>query len=110
MEKLATWLNDPLIITAGEVVEMKKVVECDQDNVYIDAVKRSEYGERVIVRFHEFFGRKTEVRLTSDFAVKSWCETDLMEQPISSEVSSEIALTVKPYEIKTVALDIQEEK
>ena len=110
VEKLATWLNDPLIITAGEVVEMKKVVECDQDNVYIDAVKRSEYGERVIVRFHEFFGRKTEVRLTSDFAVKSWCETDLMEQPISSEVSSEIALTVKPYEIKTVALDIQEEK
>jgi alpha-mannosidase len=109
VEKQAAWLNDRLLVASGEVEDLRRIVACDNENIYIDAVKRAEHGEKVIVRFHEFFGKTSRVKLTSDFTIASWCETDLMEQPVSPESFSAVDLAVKPYEIKTIALDIHSE-
>jgi alpha-mannosidase len=39
--------------------------------------------------------------------VKSWQETDLMERPVGESSSDAIELTVTPYEIKTVRLQLK---
>ncbi len=47
----------------------------------MDAWKREENGSRVILRFHEFQGRRWEVTVHTCLDVKQWCECNLMEEP-----------------------------
>jgi len=41
------------------------------------------------------------VTLNFGFPVDSWQETDLMENPDGEEMTGELKVTVRPYEIRT---------
>jgi alpha-mannosidase len=79
-------------------------------HVHVDAVKKCEDGSRIVLRFHEFAGQRGQVELTSGCELLSWQECDLMERPtgelISGGSSDSIRLAVKPYEIKTLLIDL----
>jgi alpha-mannosidase len=75
--------------------------------VHIDAVKKAEDDERIVLRFHEFGGQRGTVELSSDYCIRSWQESDLMERPVGGlSMESVIRLSIKPYEIKTLLIDI----
>lgn len=77
------------------------------EHVMIDAVKKSERNERVVLRIHEFAGHRGTLRITSDFGILSWRECNLLEVPISdSHDESQIDCYIKPYEIKTFLIDM----
>lgn len=102
-------LNNPLTFIRGaSSLCGRSLLKPDAANVMIDAVKKAEDSDRMIVRLHEFTGASGTVCLDSDFQVIAWQETDLMERHAGEEqTTSRMQFEIKPYEIKTFLLDIQ---
>jgi alpha-mannosidase len=96
-------LNNPITIIPGSpITPVRALFRLSVDNVMIDAVKKAEDHNLVIVRLHEFTGARGPVELTSDLPVEWWRECDLMERPIGEQVDQpSIRFHVKPYEIRT---------
>ncbi|HZG86472.1 alpha-mannosidase [Paenibacillus sp.] len=95
-------LNDPARAAAGAALrERFSFLRASAGHIAFDAVKKSEDGDGIIVRFHEFEGRRGTVTIDSDLTIDSWQETDLMERPIGDVRDGALECLVRPYEIKT---------
>lgn len=100
-EKEAYILNNPLTSVMGEV-NNQSLFKFSDTNIVVDAIKKAEYSDDIIIRFHEYKGMRKPIEIRSDYLIKSWQEVDLMENPISDEISKDhVNVLVKPYEIKT---------
>lgn len=104
-EKASWAINQPIQAVLADL-GTRRFMTCDSNQVVVDAIKRSEDGQYLVVRFHEYTGGKDKVTLSFDFDVKAWAESDLRERPIEDFKSQEIKLTVKPYEIKTILIKL----
>src|SRR5690606_19245142 len=95
----AALLNQPVYITPGAAPasSFSLLQTSGSADVVIDAVKKAEDDDSVIVRFHEYKGGRGRVRLHVGVPVKSWQETDLMERPVGESSADAIELTVTPY-------------
>ncbi|WP_407267946.1 alpha-mannosidase [Radiobacillus sp. PE A8.2] len=103
-------LNNPLTFIKGKRKhdEPFSLFHLSADHVMIDAVKKAEDDNRIVVRVHEFKGARGSVRVNSDATINSWQETDLMERPISDVFKGEsIDFKIKPYEIKTFLIEME---
>ncbi|MBB6672453.1 alpha-mannosidase [Cohnella nanjingensis] len=101
-------LNNPPAATAGAAArETGSLLRVSVANVMIDAAKKAEDGERLVVRLHDFAGIRDRVALTSDLAIASWQECDLMERPIGEPRTGDVAFDLAPYEIKTFLLELR---
>ena len=100
-------LNNPMDVFKGaDKFENTSFFTVDNAQVEIDAVKKSEDGKYLVVRFHDFAGAKQNVTLTPSFGFKAWAESDLRERPIEEFRKDEITMELHPYEIKTVMFEI----
>lgn len=72
----------------------------------VDAVKRTEDGNGLVIRIHEFTGSRQNVEMKTGFAYTGWTESDLRERPLGEENTGAIKLTLHPYEIKTVIVSL----
>lgn len=96
-------LNNPADVFAGETAKQKQsFFTLHNGQVEVDAVKKSEDGKYLVVRFHDFAGARQKVKLETAFAFVSWAEGDLMERPVSEFAEGTAELELHPYEIKTV--------
>lgn len=78
----------------------------DCPNVIIEAVKREEDGEGIILRLYECFNRRTKVILRSGLGAAEAYECSMLEeieQALAVE-KGQVRFTIKPYEIKTILL------
>lgn len=103
-------LNNPLTFVEGEAKQADfSLFAIDADHVMVDAVKKAEDSNRVVLRLHEFTGGRGRVCITSDLPIKSWQECNLLEEPIG-ELCTEghIHFDIKPYEIKTFLIEFGE--
>ncbi len=111
-----TWKNGGTVKAFGESVNatvarrLQKTgdaetgfIYCDSDNVIIEAIKKSEDGEGIIVRVLEKYGYRTNARIKVVGGINAVEETNLMEEYISDTDSANdsFTFTIKPYEIKT---------
>ena len=100
-------LNQPLVARKGKLKEKEELslIQMDNPNVMIDAVKRSEDGSGLILRIHEYTGGRQEVTIRTKFQIDHWQECSLMEKPIGQlQEAKDIQVQLKPYEIKTFLL------
>ncbi len=96
-------LNNPADVFKGaEQAGSGSFFTVDNAQVEIDAVKRSEDGLYLVVRFHDFAGARQRVTVKPSFAYRAWAEGSLMEQPLSEFDSGEVKMELHPYEIKTI--------
>jgi len=81
-------------------------LQAQPDNVVITAVKKAEDDNSLIVRFYEWAGTESDVKLQVPSGVVSAAETNLMEKPIAnlSVQAGAVVLHTKAYEIKTVRI------
>lgn len=103
-------LNRPLHASAGKPKGAARLslFALTGGNAMIDAVKRAEEDDSVVVRLHEFAGMRGEMSLLSDLPVQRWQETDLMERPIGRDREGvPIAFELNPYEIKTFIVKLK---
>jgi alpha-mannosidase len=103
-------LNNPLTLNHGaSSIAGQSLIKLDAAGIMVDAVKKAEDSERIIVRLHEFTGARGTACLTSDFPLESWQETDLMERPIGElHKQSFVQFQIQPYEIKTFLLELKQ--
>ncbi|GGO00588.1 alpha-mannosidase [Saccharibacillus kuerlensis] len=74
----------------------------------ISAVKRSEDGEFVVLRVHDFSGSRQKLTLESDLSIASWQACNLMEQPEGERWQEpQIDFVLEPYEIRTFLIDLR---
>lgn len=100
----ASALNIPLQAVKGSLaLPFESFISFDQDCVELDAVKKTEDGQYIAVRFHDFTGGTSRLKVNTGFAWKKYCISDLRERPLTEwKDTEEIRLTVKPYEIVTL--------
>ena len=96
-------LNSPVTVFEGETgFSDNSLISFDKPNIVVDALKKAENEEAFILRFHEFTGRRNEINIDTKLNFNSWCEADLMENPIEAWKTLPVKVKVKPYEIKTI--------
>lgn len=99
-------LNNPLRAALGSH-DNRSLLRSNHEQIQIDAVKKAEDDDAIIVRLHEFTGGRCHVVLTSDFQIESWQECDLMERPIAEKETGRWSFSVTPYEVKTFKIQLK---
>lgn len=104
--KEAWFINNPLKSIAGQLQsQTDSFMQLDEDDhVHVDTVKKLEIGNGVLIRLHEYKGKRGTLTLHFEQPIKNWCETNLMEENQSDIQTGPLKLDIKPYEIKTVAI------
>jgi alpha-mannosidase len=101
--------NLPLVAVpgvSGGAAGGTSVVRVDRPNVTVEAVKRADRDDAVIVRLTEAFGAHGRVRLTTAFPLASVLQVDLLErdrEPLAFGERS-IDLDLRPFELVTLKL------
>ena len=105
-------LNVPLRGTrttahAGAFPAAHALLRLDRPHVVIEAVKKSEEGDDVIVRLYEATGCDCRTVLRLGFPVRRVAEVGLMEDRPRrlARKGDSVALAFGPFEIKTLRLD-----
>ena len=98
----ASRLNLPAQAVPGQFADQRKIVKVSTDRVQIDAVKKAEYEDCLIVRLHECRGGRGKVKLSSEFPVKKLVPCNLLEHDCGEAVEgAEAVFPITPFEIKT---------
>lgn len=105
-EKSAFYLNNPLHCVKG-MLNLPYFVKFNVETVSVDAVKCSEDGQYLVMRFHEFAGAQTALVVKAGFGYQEWAEANLMEEPVGEFCKEkDIRLTIHPYEVITLLFRI----
>lgn len=108
--KHAYELNQPLRAIKGMLKsEVKKqLFKFNDANILVDAIKKAEDEDMIIIRFHEYSGSRQNISIDSDYEITGWMETNLMEKPIENlRNENSINVVVNPYEIKTLMIKMK---
>lgn len=99
-------LNNPLTSKVGISAKPSfSLLQVSNPNVFIDAIKKAEDSDAIIMRLHEYAGGRGQVRLTTALTACSWQECDLMERPSGAIIEGiSLDFEILPYEIKTFLL------
>jgi alpha-mannosidase len=102
-------LNYPLLVRQldrheGELKNEFSFLEVQPENVVLTATKKAEDDGALILRFYEWAGKESDVKLRLPSGAQAASETDLMERPVAELSLQDGTMTVhtKPYEIKTI--------
>ena len=76
--------------------------------VALDAVKKTEDGNRLLFRFHEYSGGKSKIDFTVNVPVFGWYEADLMENKTGEfRTGNRVMTELAPFEIYTVIFEMK---
>ncbi|MDZ7672050.1 MAG: glycoside hydrolase family 38 C-terminal domain-containing protein [Halanaerobiales bacterium] len=84
-------------------ISLESIININNENITIDSFKLAEDNKGYILRFHEFAGKKTNVKLSFNENINKIIETDLMENNIKILTKSN-ELKLNPFEIKTLKI------
>lgn len=101
-------LNVPALVFAGRKRRETTIVEVSSPAVHIDAVKKAQKEDCLIVRVHECNGSTVKFAFSSCFAIKKMVRCNLLEESMEEYAAGE-KITLRPFEIFTVKIypDIQ---
>ncbi|MEO6804307.1 MAG: glycoside hydrolase family 38 C-terminal domain-containing protein, partial [Granulicella sp.] len=92
----------------GNLPATHSLVQLSPNNLVLTAMKKSEDGNSLILRFYEWAGTKTNAQITVPAGASEVVETDLMEHDLKNPVAkvaihgNQFSLTVDPFSINTV--------
>ena len=91
---------------------MPTLLESSKPNIVVDAIKKAEDNDAVIIRMHEAHGVSTDTSLRFGIDASNAIECDLLENEEKSYkiVKSKLTLKFKPFDIKTIILVIKSSK
>ena len=107
-------LNSPLRVvipdgratTRASCPASASLLTVDRPGVIVEAVKRAEDSDGLIVRMYEAYGQRQQTRLELSRPIAAATVVDLLErdlEPLEPEGTS-VALSFRPFEIKTIKL------
>ena len=92
--------------SGGSLPETKSFIQLKPENVVISCVKSAEDSDDIIIRIYDATGEGAQAELTLGLEAERASEVDMMEKEIAQlELENgKIKMSVKPFEIKTIAL------
>lgn len=104
----AWFLNHPLTVARGfNDHKSLSLFRFSVDHVMVDAIKKAEEENKLLIRLHEFAGQRGTVAVTSDLNILKWQACNLMEEPLAGEShETPFRFDIKPYEILTFKVDL----
>ena len=111
VDRAALELNEPAVVlpfsAAADQAYAFSAFSVSVPGVFVDAVKKSEDGESLILRVHENRGARERVTVSTALPLGRVAECDLMEQPYGQPQAFDKAFSfvIKPYEIKSFRID-----
>lgn len=93
---------------AGELPSTHSFVSIEPENLIVSAMKKSEDGNSLILRFYEWAGKQTTANIRLPEAPASASAANLLEQTQGSPLpvsGDHITVPVGPYSINTVRVD-----
>ncbi len=95
---------------AGALPPERIYFETDREGVYVEAVKRAEDEDAVVVRIYDAMNRRGPVRLMTSLPVRSAHLCDLLERDLEELplAPGAVEIYLKPFEIVTVKLRLDE--
>ena len=100
----ATSLNLPVRVLPGRVLDARRLAVIGSSAVIIDAVKKAEEEDCLIVRTHECRGGTQKACLTSEYDLAALTPCNLMEEAAGEPMKPGEPIVWKPFEIKTFKL------
>lgn len=100
-------VNKPLHVFNGRLLQnMGRLIYAKHPGVVIDAIKRGEEQDVLVVRVHECRGQRVNTTLYSDYPIIEWTESNLLEKSIDGhwQTQQEIPIDLKPFQINTYLL------
>jgi alpha-mannosidase len=99
-------LNAPLRMVRGAQGAGRSLIEVDTPQVVVEAVKRAEESEAVVVRLYEAWGGRCRARLRTTLPVARAHLCDLLERERQEVEVREgaLELAVEPFKILTLKL------
>jgi alpha-mannosidase len=101
---LTAWPAPPA--GAGTRPAQAAVVAVDRPNVTVEAVKKADRKDAVVLRLCEAWGARGPVRLRMDRSVHTAVRTDVLERAIAALtiVDGQVGLDLHPFELVTLEL------
>jgi alpha-mannosidase len=101
-------LNSPLLTVEGHLPpgESRSLIECDTRQVIVEAIKRAEDSDAVVIRLYEAWGGTCRARFKTTLPAKRAWLCDLLERE-RTEVElhgGELELELTPFKILTLKL------
>ncbi len=101
--------NSVLFFQSLQTKNIPSILESSKPNIIVDAVKKAEDSEAVIIRMHEAHGVPTNTSLRFGINVPVAIECDLLENEEKQHkiIKSKLVLKFRPFEIKTLKLAVK---
>ncbi len=103
----AASLNLKVHATPGRAIDARRLAVIGSDGVIIDAVKKAEEEDCLIVRTHECRGGTQKACFTSEYGLVSLTPCNLLEEDAGEPLEPGATITWKPFEIKTFKLNVK---
>lgn len=103
-------LNHPVTVLAGRTPALKStLLTISKPSVVVDAVKKAEEGDELVLRLHEAYGLPADATIQFGADCKSAFECDLQENTVKElkASKSKLAVRFKPFEIKTLKVTLR---
>ena len=101
----AVKLNLPVRVLKGASAELAPAFTANSRSVAVDAIKKCEDDDCLVVRIHECRGSHAEVELVPGFAIKAYAPCNLLEEQQGEWVeASTIKTTLRPFQLQTFKL------
>ena len=104
----------PMDIHTGPLPARYSFFQVEGDGVVIEAVKKAEDDDDIIIRMYEAHGEKHEAACISAWPIAAVEEVDLMEEnPVplafsaNGQGSAQVRLVFHPFEIKTLKIKLR---
>jgi alpha-mannosidase len=102
-------LNTPLLLTGGDLPagSSRSLIEIDTRQVIVEAIKRAEDSDAVVIRLYEAWGGSCRARVRTTLPAKRAWLCDLLERE-RTEVqvkNGELELELTPFKILTLKLE-----
>ena len=96
----------PVSAHSGRLPGSFSFLKTEPDNVVVTAMKKTEDGDGLLVRFYEWAGKSGNITLTLPPGIRSATLANLMEKPEGSPLAvsggQQVTVPVTPFEIQTV--------
>lgn len=102
-------LNIPIQVVPGEPIgQVGSFVRVEGDGVLIEAIKKAEENDNIIIRLYEAFGGTAHATLTFARAIKAISRVNLLEEPEETLAhrSHNVELQLQPFEILTLSVQL----
>lgn len=100
-------LNLPVHVLAGSAAK-ESHIETGNRGIYIDALKKAEDGDDLVLRVHECRGGHVETELNPGVSIRGYIPCNLLEEPTGAFVESKtIPLSLAPFKLATFRLVLE---